>query len=132
MALHSDEIYFPGPLAPLTDKQKDRIAKQEQERKALREAQEAAHLEAISAVDLTTARISAYVGTGGEISNWNIGGVYLSGNMSPVFRNWDGYDLVLQYCKDWAKATPKQFLKNCLEDSPRSAWTIKTYGVSKL
>ena len=132
MALHSDEVYFPGPVTPLTDAQKERIRLAEEERKALRAAQEAAHLEAIYAVDLTTARISAYIGTSGEISNWNIGGVYLTGNMNPIFRNWEGYDLVLQHCKAWAKANQKQFLKNCLEDSPRSAWTIKTYGTSKL
>ncbi len=132
MALHSDDVYFPGPVRELTEQDKARILAAEAERKALRAAQEAAHIEAISAVDLATARISAYIGTGGEISSWSIGGVYLTGNMNPIFRNWEGYDLVLQYCKEWAKANPKQFLANCLADSPRSAWTIKTYGTSKL
>lgn len=132
MALHSDDVYFPGPARKLTEEDKARILAAEAERKALRAAEEAAHLAAIYAVDLATARISAYIGTGGEISNWNIGGVYLTGNMNPIFRNWEGYDLVLQHCKAWAKANQKQFLKNCLEDSPRSAWTIKTYGTSKL
>jgi len=132
MALHSDDVYFPGPVTPLTDAQKERIKRQEQERKALRAEKEAAHLAEISAIDLANARISAYIDCDGTFSSWKINSTYLSGNMNPIFRDWEGYDLVLGYCVQWAKAHPKQFLENCLKDSPNTRNRVKMYGVSKL